>query len=192
MLQSYLRVDLARAFCACAVIGLLVAAFSSRAESGSQFALASVDMTEMTAFPKSDIDEPSLTELDRIRGRFSREDSSRWLRALRPGVEILWITKNIAGVRISVTTSAAGDSVEVGIGQVEPPDTPLRRLPTRFADSERRTEVLWDLCDSNGKRIKPGLYYMSLTVTSATRLITKEVFVAQEPTHPKDAWRFRY
>lgn len=189
MSQAYLIVNRNRALCAGAVIGLLVVGISARAEHGSQLAVASV---VMTAFPTSDVDEPSLTELDLRRGHFTREDSSKWLRSLRPGVEILWITKKTAGVRVSVTTGAPGDSVEVGIGQVEPPETPHRRLPTRFADAERRTEVYWDLRDSNRKRIKPGLYYVSLTVTSATRTITKEVFVAQEPTDPKDAWRFRY
>lgn len=133
----------------------------------------------------SPVAEPSEAELDRIFGRFTQEDSSRWIRGLTPGEGVVWISKDTRLVRVHLTTEIAGDSVKCHVGYER---STILQLPAMRSDSARSCIVTWDLRDSRRKRIGPGLYSMHIRAGGVER----ELLVIQPPTRAEDGWRLRY
>ena len=133
----------------------------------------------------SGVSEPSEAALDRMFGRFSREDSSRWIRSLTPGRGVLWITEETRRIRVHLKTEMVGDSVRSYIGHER---KVLLELPNQKSDAAQACTVTWDLRDSKRKRIGPGLYSLHVRAGGEYR----ELMIVQSPTRAEDGWRLRY
>jgi len=129
--------------------------------------------------------EISADEVDRLAGVWTREDSSRWIRSMKPGVGVLWCNPSTREIVLHVELRGGVDSVHAGVWNER---HHLLQLPTIMPDTADLCTFTWDLRDRTKKPIAAGFY----EIIVSTRTLTNRIYLVREPRGSKEAWRLRY
>jgi hypothetical protein len=106
-----------------------------------------------------------LTE-QRFLREWSAEDSTRWVRELKPREEIAWTRSGTRAVVIDVVVPRSDDSVSASVGGNF--GLVKRAVPIVAKQGERR--FTWNLKDDLGRRVQPGLYSVYFVVRNFVRI----------------------
>lgn len=106
-------------------------------------------------------------EEKRLAGRFTHADSVRWVRGLRPGLDVVWTNAATDVVEFSLTVPNAGDTLRAAVlwqyGVV-------RGTTAVRVDRRGRSRYRWDLKDDAGESVDAGVYAVHLYCGNASTI----------------------